>query len=40
MTSRRCLGVCVSHPINFWTPEPIFMKVGTYITAPERISTA
>jgi hypothetical protein len=25
-------------PINFWTPEPIFMKLGTYITAPEPIS--
>jgi hypothetical protein len=27
-------------PINFWTPEPIFMKLGTYVTAPEPISTA
>jgi hypothetical protein len=26
--------------INLWTPEPIFMKLGTYITAPEPISTA
>jgi hypothetical protein len=35
-------AVCVSvyPPINFWTPEPIFMKLGTYITAPEPIPTA
>jgi hypothetical protein len=32
--------VCVSPLINFWMPEPIFMKLGTYITAPEPISTA
>jgi hypothetical protein len=30
------LSVCLCiPPINFWTPEPIFMKLGTYITAPE-----
>jgi hypothetical protein len=44
MRSRYCPCVCVSAypppPINFWTPEPIFMKLGTYITAPEPISTA
>jgi hypothetical protein len=27
-------------PINFWIPEPIFMKLGMYIMAPEPISTA
>jgi hypothetical protein len=27
-------------PINFRTSEQIFMKFGTYITAPEPISTA
>jgi hypothetical protein len=38
---RVALRVCdgVAPPINFWTPEPIFMKLGTYITAPEPIST-
>jgi hypothetical protein len=35
-----CLRVCVSLPVNFWTPEPIFMKLGMYITATEPISTA
>jgi hypothetical protein len=35
------LSVCVCvPPINFWMPEPIFMKLGTYITAPEPISAA
>jgi hypothetical protein len=36
-------SVCVSvYPssMSFWTPEPIFTKLGTYITAPELISTA
>jgi hypothetical protein len=28
------------HPINFWTAEPIFMKLCTYITTPDPISTA
>jgi hypothetical protein len=28
------------HPINFWVPEPIFMKLGIYIMAPEPISMA
>jgi hypothetical protein len=27
-------------PINFWIPEPIFMKLTVYITAPELISVA
>jgi hypothetical protein len=31
--------VCIT-PINSWTPEPIFIKLGTYITAPEPISKA
>jgi hypothetical protein len=36
-----CVCLCLYFPsINFWTPEPIFMKLGTYITAPEPISTA
>jgi hypothetical protein len=34
-----CVCVCPS-PINFRTPEPRFIKLGTYITAPEPISTA
>jgi hypothetical protein len=35
------VAVCVCiNPINFRTPEPIFMKLGTYITAPEPNSTA
>jgi hypothetical protein len=38
MRSRCCL--CVYPPINFWMPEPIFIKLGTYITATEPISTA
>jgi hypothetical protein len=32
--------VSVYPPIGFCMPEPIFMKLGTYITAPEPISTA
>jgi hypothetical protein len=36
------IAVClyVYPPINFWTPKPIFMKLGTYITPPEPTSTA
>jgi hypothetical protein len=36
------LSVNPPPPINFWTPEPIFLKLGiyVYITAPEPISTA
>jgi hypothetical protein len=42
------VGLCDSHavivsvypPINFWMPEPIIMKLGMYITAPEPISKA
>jgi hypothetical protein len=33
-----CVCVCVyPAPINFWMPEPIYMKIG--ITAPEPNST-
>jgi hypothetical protein len=32
-----CVGI---PPINFWMPGPNFMKLGTYITAPEPVSTA
>jgi hypothetical protein len=28
----------INPPIRFWMPEPIFMKLRTYITAPEPIS--
>jgi hypothetical protein len=35
-----CFIVCVFPLINVWTPEPIFTELGTYITAPEPISTA
>jgi hypothetical protein len=30
--------LCIPH-INFWMPEPIFIKLGMYIMAPEPIST-
>jgi hypothetical protein len=34
-------AVCLcTHPINFWMLEPVFMKLGMYILAPESISTA
>jgi hypothetical protein len=32
------LSVCPS--INFWMAEPIFMKIGVYVTAPEPNSSA
>jgi hypothetical protein len=36
-----CVSACLCiPPINFRTPEPVFIKLGTYITAPEPISTA
>jgi hypothetical protein len=38
-TLSVCLRVYVS-PINFRMPEPVFMKLGMYIMAPESISTA
>jgi hypothetical protein len=25
-----CVCVCLYPPINFWTPEPIFIKLDTY----------
>jgi hypothetical protein len=35
---RLCMWVFVyPPPINFWTPEQIFMKLGSYITAAEPI---
>jgi hypothetical protein len=40
---RVCLCVCLRNPpppANFWMAEPISMKLGTYIMAPEPISTA
>jgi hypothetical protein len=43
MRSSCCLHVCMYEyipPFNFSMPEPIFMKLGTYIMAPEPISTA
>jgi hypothetical protein len=39
MMSQYCL--CIPPPpINFWMPEPIFMKLGVYIMTPEPILTA
>jgi hypothetical protein len=40
MWSPCCLCVCESTPINFLIPEPIFMKLGIYIMAPEPVSAA
>jgi hypothetical protein len=34
------LCVCVSHPINFWMPDLMFMKICMHIVSPEPISTA
>jgi hypothetical protein len=35
------LSVCLCIPhIKFWMPEPVIMKLGTYIMASEPISTA
>jgi hypothetical protein len=34
-----CRSVCVpALPNNFWTPEPITMKLGMYIMPPEELS--
>jgi hypothetical protein len=35
-------AVClpVYPPVNFWMPEPVFMKLRMYVMAPEPISTA
>jgi hypothetical protein len=30
----------IPHPVNFWMHEPIFLKLGMHIMAPEPISTA
>jgi hypothetical protein len=35
-----CVSVSPPPTIYFWMPEPVFMKLGTYIMAPEPISTA
>jgi hypothetical protein len=40
MRSPFCLCLCESPPINFWIPEPIFMKLGTCIKVAEPISVA
>jgi hypothetical protein len=40
MRSSCCLCVCESPRINLGMPEPIFMKLGMYIMAPEPILTA
>jgi hypothetical protein len=42
MRSPCCLPIwlCVLYiPINFWTAEPIFMKLGMYVMAPEPMLT-
>jgi hypothetical protein len=35
MRSPCCLCVCEYPHINFWMPEPIFMKLGIYGTLPK-----
>jgi hypothetical protein len=40
MRSPCSLRVSESFHINFWMPQPVFMKLGTYIMAPEPISRA
>jgi hypothetical protein len=43
MRSRCCVCACLCiPPVNFWMPEPIFMKLGTYVyvTALNPVSTA
>jgi hypothetical protein len=40
MISPYCLCVCVSPVINFWMPEPVFLKFSMYVITPEPISTA
>jgi hypothetical protein len=39
MRSPCCLCVCESRTINLRMPQPIFIKLGMYIMAPEPIST-
>jgi hypothetical protein len=40
MRSLSSLYVCMSPHINFWLPEPIFMKLGMYIMATELFLAA
>jgi hypothetical protein len=40
LRDHHAVGVSLYPFINFWMPEPIFMKLGMYIMAPEPISTA
>jgi hypothetical protein len=35
-----CLCVCEPTPMNFLMREPIYMKLGMHIMAPEPISTS
>jgi hypothetical protein len=37
MISPCCLW---NPPVNFWMPEPVFMKLAIYIMAPNLISRA
>jgi hypothetical protein len=37
---HQAVGGSVNTPINFWMPEPIFIKLGTYVMVPEPISAA
>jgi hypothetical protein len=37
MRSPCCLCACESPSVNFWTSEPIFMKLGMHIMAPKPI---
>jgi hypothetical protein len=40
LCGHRAFCVSVYPHINFWMPEPIFMKLGMYIMAPEPILAA
>jgi hypothetical protein len=40
LCDHRFVCMSVYPPVNFWMPVPIFTKLGTYILAPEPISTA
>jgi hypothetical protein len=31
------LPLCISPFIKFWIPEPVFLKLGKYIMAPEPV---
>jgi hypothetical protein len=39
MQTLCCLCVCEPAPTNFRMPEPIFVKLGMYVMAPEPIPT-